>query len=124
MAEIEQRVEEDPNQVLNPHREEELAGAVLETAGRLHSRGIEVSPNEEPQDLVDLLTAVERFEEQVEALGGDLMVDDLRSSRPDDPRFVVPRRYTAEPLRSYIQRIEAATGRLGVSGESIEPPPS
>ncbi len=97
---------------LNPHREEERAAASLETAARLHSRGIEVTGHEDSADLADLLTAVERFEEWVEARGGDLMVDDLNSSEPDDPHFVVPPREPGEPLRSYIGRIEAAASRL------------
>jgi hypothetical protein len=97
---------------LNPHRAEERAAAALETVARLHSRGLEVSGREASEDLVDLLTAVERFEEAVEAHGGDLMVDDLKSSQPDDPQFVVPRRENGEHLRVYIARIEAATARL------------
>ena len=97
---------------LNPHREEERAAAGLETAARLRSRGISVTGHEDSEDLVDLLTAVERFEEAVEAHGGDLMVDDLKSSEPDDPHFVVPRRESGEPLRRYVQRIEAATAAL------------
>jgi hypothetical protein len=97
---------------LNPHRAEERAAAAMETAARLHTRGIEVSGREASEDLVDLLTAVERFEEAVEAHGGDLMVDDLKSSQPDDPHFVVPRRENGEPLRQYIGRIEVATVRL------------
>jgi hypothetical protein len=97
---------------LNPHRVEERAAASLETAARLHSRGIEVTGHEDSEDLADLLSAVERFEEWVEARGGDLMVDDLNSSEPDDPHFVVPPREPGEPLRSYIARIDAATARL------------
>jgi len=97
---------------LNPHRLEERAAAALETAARLQSRGIEVTGREDPEDLVDLLTAVERFEEWVEARGGDLMVDDLKSPQPDDPHFVVPRRARGEPLRQYIGRIEAAADGL------------
>ena len=97
---------------LNPHRAEERAAAALETAARLQSRGIEVTGREDPEDLVNLLTAVERFEDWVEARGGDLMVDDLKSSQPDDPHFVVPRRESGEPLRQYIVRIEAAADGL------------
>ena len=97
---------------LNPHRAEERAAAAMETTARLRSRGIDVSEREASEDLVDLLTAVERFEEAVEAHGGDLMVDDLKSSQPDDPHFVVPRRDAGERLRDYIGRVEAATRRL------------
>jgi hypothetical protein len=97
---------------LNPHRAEERAAASRETAARLHSRGIEVSGQEDSEDLADLLSAVERFEEWVEARGGDLMVDDLNSSEPDDPHFVVPQREPGETLRSYIGRIDAAAAGL------------
>jgi thymidine phosphorylase len=97
---------------LNPHRAEERAAATLETAARLRSRGIAATGHEDSEDLVDLLTAVERFEEAVEAHGGDLMVDDLKSSEPDDPQFVVPRREQGESLRGYAQRIEAAAAAL------------
>jgi hypothetical protein len=61
---------------------------------------------------VDLLSAVERFELAVEAHGGDLMVDDLKSAQPDDRHFVVPRRGNAEAVRTYIGRIDEATAGL------------
>src|SRR2546429_7108397 len=88
---------------------EQRAGAVAEVAARLRNRGIAVTGAEGPEELVDLLSAVERFEAAVEAHGGDLMVDDLKSSRPDDSHFVVPRRAPGEVVRTYIGRIDAAT---------------
>ena len=91
---------------------EERAAAVADVAARLRNRGIAVTGTESPEDLVDLLTAVERFEAAVEAHGGDLMVDDLKSSRPDDLHFVVPRRAHGEAMRTYIARIDEATARL------------
>ncbi len=91
---------------------EERASAVAEVAARLRSRGITVTGAENPEDVVNLLSAVERFEGAVEAHGGDLMVDDLKSSRPDDRHFVVPRRARGEALRTYIGRIDEATARL------------
>src|SRR6266516_1442279 len=97
---------------LDPHRAEERAAAAAEVAARLRDRGIAVTGGEKPDDLVDLLSAVERFEAAVEAHGGDLMVDDLRSSQPDDPHYVVPRRAHAEGTRAYIARIDAATAGL------------
>jgi len=90
----------------------ERAAAVAEVATRLRRRGIAVTGAEPPEDLVDLLSAVERFEAMVEAHGGDLMVDDLKSAEPDDRHFVVPRRAHAEAVRAYIGRIEEATARL------------
>jgi hypothetical protein len=61
---------------------------------------------------VDLLSAVQRFEAAVEAHGGDLMMDDLNSSQPDDAHFVLPRRAFAEATRAYIGRINWATACL------------
>ena len=67
---------------------------------------------ERSDDLADLLSAVERFEKAVEAHGGDLMVDDLKSPQPDDRHFVLPRRDHGESVRAYITRIDAATDGL------------
>ena len=91
---------------------EQRAAAVAEVAARLRTRGIAVTGAEGPEDLADLLSAVERFEAAVESHGGDLMVDDLKSSRPDDRHFVVPRRAPGEAVRAYIGRIEEATAQL------------
>jgi hypothetical protein len=91
---------------------EERAAAAAEVADRLRRRGIALTGAERPDDLVDLLSAVERFEALVEAHGGDLMVDDLKSSRPDDRHFVVPRRGHGETVRAYIGRIDQATTGL------------
>ncbi|HEV8381453.1 MAG TPA: hypothetical protein VGQ29_07705 [Gemmatimonadales bacterium] len=90
----------------------EIRGVAAEVADRLRRRGIPLSGDERPEDLADLLAAVERFEAAVEARGGDLMVDDLNSSQPDDPHFVLPARVANEPLRDYTARIEAATGAV------------
>jgi len=97
---------------LDPQQKEEQARAAAEVAARLRQRGIALTGAERPDDLVDLLSAVERFEAVVEAHGGDLMVDDLRSSRPDDSHFVVPRRGHGEAVRAYVTRIDEATAQL------------
>jgi len=91
---------------------EERASAVAEVAARLRSRGITVTGAENPEDVVNLLSAVERFEGAVEAHGGDLMVDDLKSTQPDDRHFVVPRRARGETVRAYIVRIDEAAAEL------------
>src|SRR2546426_6855624 len=96
---------------------EERAAAVAEVAARLRSRGMALTGAEDPGDLADLLSAVERFEAAVEAHGGDLMVDDLKSSRPDDRHFVVPRRPHGEGRRAHIERLREGTGEVG------RPPP-
>lgn len=97
---------------LNPHREEQLRAAMMETADRLRRRGVKVTRRERPDELADLLSSIERFEAEVEAQGGDLMVDGLTSARPNDPRFVLPLRKRGENTASYIARIDAARARL------------
>src|SRR2546427_10704252 len=92
---------------------EERAAAVAEVAARLRTRGIAVTGAEGPADLADLLSAVERFEAAVEAHGGDLMVDDMKRSRPADRHFVVPRRTRGEAVRAYPGHIDEATAPLG-----------
>src|SRR6266568_9620250 len=91
---------------------EARTAAAAEVTARLRNRGIAVTGTEDPEDLVNLLSAVERFEAAVEAHGGDLMVDDLKSAQPDDRHFVVPRRAHGEAVRIYINRIDAATAGL------------
>jgi len=94
-------------------REENDARAVAaDVADRLRRRGIALTGAERSDDLADLLSAVERFEKAVEAHGGDLMVDDLKSPQPDDRHFVLPRREQGESIRAYIVRIDGATDGL------------
>ncbi len=91
----------------------ERRDVAAEVADRLRRRGITLTGTEKPDELADLLSAVERFESAVEAHGGDLMVDDLKSSRPDDRHFVLPRRGNAESARAYMVRIDEAAMALG-----------
>ncbi len=86
--------------------------AAAEVADRLRQRGVSVTGAERSDDLADLLSAVERFEKTVEAHGGDLMVDDLKSTQPDDRHFVLPRREHGESIRTYIIRIDEAAAGL------------
>jgi hypothetical protein len=90
----------------------EIPDVAAEVADRLRRRGIVLGGDERPEDLADLLSAVERFETAVEAHGGDLMVDDLNSSQPDDPAFVLPPRASEESVRDYTARVDAARQRL------------
>jgi len=90
----------------------ERADVAAEIGERLRSRGVAITGAERPDDLADLLSAVERFEKAVEAHGGDLMVDDLKSPEPDDRHFVLPRRVHGETIRAYVVRIDAATTGL------------
>ena len=90
----------------------ERRDVAAEVADRLRHRGVTLTGSEKPDELADLLSAVERFEKAVEAHGGDLMVDDLKSSRPDDRHFVLPRRGNAESARAYLVRIDEAAMAL------------
>jgi hypothetical protein len=103
---------EEVEKNLDPSRVEERRSAIAEVSARLRGRGIVVSGTENSEDLVNLLSAVERFEAAVKSRGGDLMVDDLNSPQPDDPHFVVPRRAEGESVREYIGRIDDATVNL------------
>src|SRR3989475_1716340 len=77
---------------LDPHRKEERDAAVAEVAARLRGRGVTVTGTEPPDDLANLLTAVERFEAAVEAHGGGLMGGGPQSREPRDRHFPLPRR--------------------------------
>ncbi|HEY2805625.1 MAG TPA: hypothetical protein VGI92_07165 [Gemmatimonadales bacterium] len=93
---------------LNPHREEQIRAAMIETADRLRRRGVKVTRRERPDELADLLSAIERFEAEVVSHGGDLMVNGLASPLPEDPHFVLPQRKRGENTISYISRINVA----------------
>lgn len=103
---------ESLDEMLDPHREEEREAAAMELSGRLAQKGIEVGSDEDPAQLADLLSAVEEFERAVEKAGGDLFVNSLDSSEPQDARFVLPRRRDDEPLPRYRERILAAAQSL------------
>jgi hypothetical protein len=110
---------EDQQRALDPHRDEELQGVEAEVAGRLRSRGVYLTGQETPDDMADLLDAVERFEGAVEAHGGDLFVDTpaslasgARVSQPDNPAYVLPERAPQESVARYLVRVSEATERL------------
>jgi hypothetical protein len=103
---------EDQQRALDPHRREEQRRAREEAEDRLRDRGIEVHARDRDEDVADLLDSVERFEVVVESHGGDLLVDRIGSSEPDDPAFVLPVRALGESVTDYRWRVEAATDRL------------
>jgi hypothetical protein len=103
---------EQEQQDLNPNRQEEEHHARLEAEYRLRERGIEVTPSDSDEEVADVLDAIERFETAVEARGGDLFVDRIGSSEPEDPAFVPPERQPGESASDYGRRIDAAAGRL------------
>ena len=103
---------EQRSEMLDPHRRDERDSAATEITGRLLQKGIEVSTEEDPALLADLLSAVEKFESAVEARGGDLMVNSPDSADPQNPNFVVPSRNADESLEGYIRRVNEAADNL------------
>ena len=90
----------------------ELKRVSEEAAGRLRGLGIVLDGRETSEDLVQIEDAVERFEEAVEAAGGDLMMDEGvggPASQPDNPRFALPMRQNREPVGDYLERLSRAT---------------
>lgn len=100
------------NDMLDPHRREEIAGAAVEVSGRLLQKGVDVSPDEDPAELADLLSAVERFENAVINRGGDPMVNMPDSHDPQDPAFVLPERRADESIVAYTRHITEAAAML------------
>lgn len=109
---------EELQRALDPHRDEERAGVELEVAARLRSRGVDLTGNERPDEMADLLDAVDQFEAAVEAHGGDLFVDTPTTrdrahvELPDNPAYVLPARAPDESVRSYIGRIGEAAEQM------------
>ncbi len=97
---------------LNPHRHEDEQRNAEIVAATLSARGARVDSSENSEQLVQLLEAVERFENAVSALGGDRMVDDPDTPQPDDPAFVLPRRRDDESVGAYTTRVERAAQEL------------
>lgn len=97
---------------LNPNRVEEERHARQEAEYRLSERGIRVEPTDGDEEVADLLDAIERFEAAVEARGGDLFVNRIGSSEPEDPAFVPPERREGESARDYRARLDAAAEAL------------
>jgi hypothetical protein len=100
------------DEVLNPHRREELSRAREHTADILARRGVLLTGDETEEELADLWAAVERFEAAVEARGGDTFTNSPTSAEPDNPAFVLPERKPRESAREYTRRVLEAAERL------------
>lgn len=98
----------------------DLRRASREAANWLHTRGIDVFPEDTPEDLAALLDEVEAFERAVLDKGGDLMVAEPafghtvepgegRAVAPGQSPFVIPGRQEHEPVAEYITRLRMAT---------------
>ena len=93
-------------------REDDVRRVSREFAGRLQTLGIRLTGTERPEELLELVEAVDRFESAVEAQGGDLMVDEGpggRTTQPDDPHFALPLREEEESVGHYLDRLARAT---------------
>jgi hypothetical protein len=90
--------------------ERERAAETIE--GQLTGRDVRLLGDETPEELADMLTAVQTFESTVAALGGDSMTNAPDSRYPDDRRLVLPQRADDETARAYIRRVTAAAEQL------------
>lgn len=79
-----------------------------ELRSRVAQKGVELDGTEGPEELDDLLTAIDRFEAAVEDQGGDLMVNQPQSSPPENPGFVLPHRKRGEKVTAYTNRVQVA----------------
>ena len=105
----------EPNRDVNV-RETDVYRVSQQITGRLSALGIDLDGDESPEQLARLAEAVERFENAVEAAGGDLMVDEPprgEKAQPDGPNFALPRRNADESIDMYIGQLEQAATKLG-----------
>lgn len=94
-------------------RAQERAALRDEMVARLHQKGLLTDGRDATDaELADLLSAIEQFEATVVNLGGDLFVDSLDSSQPEDPAFVLPHLRDDERLDDYTRRVEEKTRQL------------
>jgi hypothetical protein len=112
--------DEATQRILDPHRVEEQRNARQEAEFRLASRGISTAPEDADDEVADILDTVERFEQEVERQGGDLMVNRIGVAEPQDPAFVPPVRAPGEAAGSYLRRLEDAIAVLQERRRSAE----
>jgi hypothetical protein len=112
-----ERSNEERETELNPHRADDRERATELQAARLRGRQVPLTGRETSDDIVEMTTAVERFEAAVMALGGDSMTNAPDSHDPDDEALVLPRRRDGEDARDYAERVTAAADRLGRSAD-------
>jgi hypothetical protein len=110
----------EPNRDVNA-RETEVGRVSEQITGRLSALGIDLDGDESPEQLARLGDALERFEDAVEAAGGDLMVDEPprgHTAQPDGPNFALPRRNADESIEMYIGQLEAAADKIATNRKS------
>lgn len=95
-----------------PRDRDDVGRVSRDYADRLTTLGIRLTGTERPQELLDMVEAVDRFESAVESHGGDLMMDEGpggRTAEPDDPHFALPVRTEHESVAGYLDRLARAT---------------
>ena len=95
-----------------PRERDDVLRVSREYADRLTTLGIRLTGTERPQELLEMVEAVDRFESAVESHGGDLMMDEGpggRTTEPDDPHFALPVRSEQESVAAYLDRLARAT---------------
>jgi hypothetical protein len=111
-----------PNKVKEPapdpaQERRDLERVTTITKARLHTLGVPVNDDDTPDELTDILEAIERFENVVRSRGGDLMVDEPPPGghpQPDGENRALPIRANGEPAATYISRLERATELVSV----------
>ena len=96
-------------------RERDRERVIQEIAARLGTRGVELRDEDSRDDIIAIADAVERFEQQVFALGGDLMLDEPplgQRGRPDEARFRLPLRAADETAGQYVARMTRSSDEL------------
>ena len=104
----------DPNRDVGA-RESDVSRVGGQLMSRLSALGIDLDGDETPEQLARLSDAIERFEDAVEAAGGDLMVDEPprgQKAQPDGPGCALPRRNADESIDMYIGQLEEAAQKL------------
>jgi len=99
----------------NARDDEDVRRVSAELSGRLSRLGIHVSGAERPEELLDMLEAVDRFEAAVQSRGGDLMMDEGprgHTTEPDDRHFALPVRREHESVARYVERLARATDEV------------
>ena len=103
---------ENSRRDLDPARASERERVSIIVATTLHARGVTLTGSETSDQLADILSAVERFEAAVSAIGGDRMVNDRNSNQPENELFVLPMRAADESPGRYADRLASAADRL------------
>jgi len=98
-----------------PRERDDVLRVSRDYADRLTTLGIRLTGTERPQELLEMVEAVDRFESAVESHGGDLMMDEGpggRTTEPDDPHFALPVRSEQESVAAYLDRLARATDEV------------